>query len=174
MWRRFIIVGLALAIPACGGGGGDSAAPSSAATFNDPDIQTFPDEGRTHVPVGTVIQYGTDPPTSGPHYPDPEPGGFYTTPIDPGFLVHSMEHGGVIIYYDASELLPSDLTFLQTLASQHPGIFSQVVVVPRVDPVDPIILTAWTHMLRLPMFDESRIDNFLNLFLGKGPEQPPS
>lgn len=175
MWRRLAILGLVLGIPACGSGGGSSpaTAPTSATTFNDPGIETFPDEGRTHVAVGTVIQYGTDPPTSGPHYPDPEPGGFYTTPIDPGFLVHSMEHGGVIIYYNASMLLPDDLTFLQNLANQHLGIFSQVVVVPRDDATYAIILTAWTHWLRLTTMDQDRINNFLTLFLGQGPEQAP-
>jgi hypothetical protein len=175
MWRPLLLLGLALALPACGAGGGDPApaANNTSTTFSDPGIETFPDEGRTHVPVGTVIHYNTDPPTSGPHYPDPEPGGFYTTPIDPGFLVHSMEHGGVIIYYDITRVTASDLDALVTRANQHLGTFSQVVVVPRSDPTDAIILTAWTHWLRLSTFDASRIDGFITLFLGKGPESPP-
>jgi hypothetical protein len=122
------------------------------------------------VPVGTDIQYNTDPPTSGPHYPDPEPGGFYTTVIASGFLVHSMEHGGIIIYYDASELTASNLDALRALADAHPGTSSQVCVVPRTDPTYPIILTAWTHRLRLTSYDQFRIDGFIALFIGKGPE----
>jgi hypothetical protein len=172
--RGMVLGLLALGLPACGGSNASAPTPSSASNptsggFNDPDIQTFPDEGRTHVPDGTVINYQTDPPTSGPHYPEPEPGGFYTTPIESGFLVHSMEHGGIIIYYTPA-VTADQLASLAAIANAHGGIFSQVVVVPRPDPVDPIILTAWTHMLRLATYDQSRIDNFIALFIGKGPE----
>ncbi len=176
MRRELLLAGVVLALPACGGSGGGSdggGAAGQATAFSDPGVETFPDEGNTHVPVGTVIQYHTDPPTSGNHYPDPQPGGFYTTPILPGFLVHSMEHGGVIIYYDALFLSQTDLQALQTLAAAHPGTFGQVVVVPRQDSVYPIILTAWTHRLRLTVYDQMRIDGFLALFLGHGPEAPP-
>jgi len=176
--RAMVLGVLALVLPACGGSSSSSSTPTSASlptsgNFNDPDILTFPDEGRTHVPDGTPVDYQTDPPTSGPHYPEPEPGGFYTTPIEAGFLVHSMEHGGVIIYYSPA-VTADQLAALAALANAHPGIFAQVVVVPRNDPTYPIILTAWTHMLRLVTFDQSRIDNFIALFLGHGPEATPA
>jgi hypothetical protein len=172
--RMAILALTAAIIPACGNGPQNSSAPQaeSANTFADKDIETFPNEGQEHVPVGTVIVYQTDPPTSGPHYPDPEPGGFYTQEIAAGFLVHSMEHGAVIIYYSPA-VTADQLAHLQDLANQHPGIFAQVVVVPRNDATYPIILTAWTHRLRLTTYDASRIDGFLTLFLNKGPEQQP-
>jgi len=176
LMKALALAALAFALPACGGSSASSTSGMNSptgVTFNDPGIQTFPDEGHTHVPIGTVIVYHTDPPTSGNHYPVPQGGGFFTTPILPGFLVHSMEHGGVIIYYTPA-VPQSELTALQALANAHPGIFGQVVVVPRNDPADPIILTAWTHMLRLAVFDINRIDNFLSLFLGKGPEAVPA
>jgi len=44
------------------------------------------------------------------------------------------------------------------------------VVVPRNDATYPIILTAWTHRLRLTSYDAARIDGFLTLFIGQGPE----
>jgi len=134
-------------------------------------IETFPDEGHAQVPVGTVVAYNTDPPTSGNHYPVPWPGGFYTTPIAAGFLVHSLEHGGVVIYYDSAHIAPGDLQRLQGLAADHPGTFSQVVAVPRTDETHPVILTAWTHCLRLTLYDPVRIDDFLALLLGNGPEK---
>jgi len=172
-----MLAGVAILVPACGGGvGGDGsgASPQAAVVFSDPGIETFPDEGHAHVPVGTVIPYQTDPPTSGNHYPDPQPGGFYTKPIASGFLVHSMEHGGVIIYYDAHHASKKDLDALRSLAAAHRGNFSQVVVVPRNDSVFPIILTAWTHRLRLTEFDADRVHGFLALFLGNGPESDPT
>jgi len=180
MLRITMLLFLVVAVPACGGGGGGGggeanggggAAPS-ATVFNDPGIETFPNEGNTHVPVGTGIQYNTDPPTSGNHYPFPQQGGFFQNPILPGFLVHSMEHGGVIIYYNPSVITTAQTNTLKALAQAHQGVFGQVVCVPRNDTAFPFILTAWTHWLRLTTFDESRINNFLALFLGKGPESP--
>jgi hypothetical protein len=158
-------------IPACGGGGGGSSSAGSGVVFSDPGIETFPDEGNAHVPVGTVITYNTDPPTSGSHYPDPQPGGFYTSPIAAGFLVHSLEHGGVVIYLDSAHVSKSNVDKLKKLAADHPGTFAQVVVVPRDDSTYPLILTAWTHRLRLMVYDQTRIDGFLTLFLGNGPEK---
>jgi hypothetical protein len=184
MMRRFVmnglmLCGLALILPACGssssGTSGDTAAgPNQSTTFSDPGIETFPSEGRAHVVVGTVVVYLTDPPTSGNHYPYPQAGGYYESPIAAGFLVHSMEHGGVIIYYNPATVTDTQKNVLKTLSLAHPGIFSQVVCVPRNDPTYPIILTAWTHWLRLTTYDQSRIDGFLALFLGNGPEGAPA
>jgi len=84
-----------------------------------------------------------------------------------------MEHGGVIIYYNPATVTTSEKSTLKTLAESHPGIFSQIVCVPRNDPTYPLILTAWTHRLRLAIYDQSRIDGFLTLFLGNGPEGAP-
>jgi len=179
MYRWTIVLAMALLVPACGGGGGNDGGSgggggsSSRVTYSDPGIETFPNEGNTHHPVGTAIHYNTDPPTSGDHWPDPQPGGFYTTPIAPQYLVHSMEHGAVIIYYDASFLSAADLAAIQALAAAHPGNFGQVVAVPRSDAAFPVILTAWTHRLRLTTYDQARVDGFISLFLGNGPEAPP-
>ncbi|HLY75694.1 MAG TPA: DUF3105 domain-containing protein [Planctomycetota bacterium] len=173
MLRLTMVLAVVLILPACGGGGsstGGGAGAFSAGVYNDPGIQSFPDEGHTHVPVGTVIQYDTDPPTSGNHYPFPQQGGYYPNPILAGYLVHSMEHGGVIIYYNPAVITADQTAALKALAQAHPGVFGQVICVPRNDPTYPFILTAWTHWLRLSTYDLSRVDNFLSLFLGQGPE----
>jgi len=163
--HRILLLGaVALILPACD-------LPSGMARFSDPGIETFPDEGNDHVPVGTPITYNTDPPTSGPHYPDPQEGGYYMIAIAPGFLVHSLEHGAVVLYYNPLTTSNSQRSHLKALAKAHPGSFSQVVAVPRNDPTYPIILTAWTHRLRLADYDADRIDGFVALFLGQGPEK---
>lgn len=179
--RRMVAgVGVILAaalVPACGGrpssdSSGGSGAPGET-VFNDPGIETFPNEGQTHVPVGTVVAYQTDPPTSGNHYPDPQEGGFYSQPIAAGFLVHSLEHGAVEIYYNAAMLTDAELNRIRALAAAHPGTFAQVIAVPRNDAQYAVILTAWQHRLRLAAFDSVRIDGFMTLFLGHGPEHAP-
>lgn len=66
--------------------------------------QLAPDLGREHVPVGFEVEYNTNPPTSGPHYDSWEKAGIYTTPLDDRKLVHSLEHGYVIISYNCQGL----------------------------------------------------------------------
>jgi len=161
MLRWLVLLCVAILIPSCGG-----ADPPA-----DSGIETFPDEGAQRVPVGTFLSYSTDPPTSGPHYPYPVTGGFYATGVPAGFLVASMEQGGVIVYYDSDHIAPGDLDRLKGLTVEHPGMSNQVVAVPRTDETDPVILTAWTHCLRLTLYDPARIDGFLSLFLGHGPQE---
>ena len=176
--KAVLLGGLVLLLPACGSTTSDSpvaaaATPSPSPSPGDPGIETFPSEGATHVPVGTVVVYGTDPPTSGNHYPSPVGGGYYEFPIEASYLVHSMEHGGIIVYYNPATVTDAQKDHLKALALAHPGVFAMVVCVPRSDPIYPIILTAWTHRLRLSIYDQDRIDGFVTLFLDQGPERAP-
>src|SRR5204863_8201736 len=111
MIRTLVLLALALTVPACGGKPDHSS--SQALKTPDRDIETFPSEGSEHVPVGTQITYLTDPPTSGSHYAEfLAEGGFYTTEINPPYVVHSMEHGGIIIYY-SPQVTPEQLDRLR-------------------------------------------------------------
>ena len=60
------------------------------------------DLGRTHVPIGTVVEYNSNPPTSGNHYEEWVRAGIYDRPQDDRHLVHSLEHGYVIISYNCA------------------------------------------------------------------------
>ena len=156
---RFLPVLLMFALIGCGGG----------LDLNSEEIIQFPDEGIEHVPEGTAVTYNTDPPTSGTHYPVAQPGGHYTREILPGYLVHSMEHGSVIIYYNPS-ITEAQHNELRAIIEPHLGQFSSVIAVPRNDPDFPIILTAWRHWQRLRTYDINKIRDFIDLFLGEGPE----
>lgn len=65
------------------------------------------DLGREHVPVGTPVKYNSNPPTSGNHYPDwtrkgvySEANGVYDQPKEDGNLIHSLEHGYIVVSYN--------------------------------------------------------------------------
>lgn len=62
--------------------------------------QKVEDLGRGHVPIGTEVQYNSNPPTSGPHYGEWTRSGIYNEVKDDRNLVHSLEHGYVIISYN--------------------------------------------------------------------------
>lgn len=56
--------------------------------------------GRNHVTPGQVVEYNSNPPTSSNHYPDWTRPGIYSTIPDDRYLVHSLEHGYIIISYN--------------------------------------------------------------------------
>lgn len=66
------------------------------------------DLGRQHVAIGTEVEYNSNPPTSGSHYADWIRSGVYSEPKDDGNLVHSLEHGYVIMSYNCDKQLTID------------------------------------------------------------------
>ncbi len=58
------------------------------------------DLGREHVNVGTEVTYNSNPPTSGSHYGDPTKFGVYGEVQDDRNIVHSIEHGYVVMSYN--------------------------------------------------------------------------
>lgn len=60
------------------------------------------DQGREHVTPEEVAKtaYKSNPPASGPHLPTWVKPGIYTEPQQEGELIHSLEHGYVIISYN--------------------------------------------------------------------------
>ncbi len=140
----------------------EQTAPGPAGT------ETLPDEGRWHLEPKEHWEYRSVPPTSGPHSPKWIGAGFYTTVQPPENLVHSLEHGEVVIYYDW--LSPSERATLKEWARLHPGKWDGVVVVPLPGLGQGIVLTAWRKRLRLDPFDAALAQAFLDAFLGHGPE----
>src|SRR5215208_1172043 len=123
----------------------------------------LPDEGNTHVPNSTSVQYKTVPPTSGNHNPVPIDDGAYRTPISsnpetPGMNirneVHAMEHGRIEIHYKPS--LPED----QQLALK--GVFDEdspgMLLYPDPDMPYDVAITAWTNEVVCPTYNPNILD----------------
>ncbi|MBI4078765.1 MAG: DUF3105 domain-containing protein [Candidatus Levybacteria bacterium] len=62
------------------------------------------DLGREHVEDGTKVEYNSNPPTSGKHYADWTRAGIFENPVSDGHLIHSLEHGYVVISYNCERL----------------------------------------------------------------------
>lgn len=61
------------------------------------------DMGREHVTDIKDIKYNSNPPTSGPHFPVWAKPGVYSKMVSDGYLIHSMEHGYIILWYDCGQ-----------------------------------------------------------------------
>lgn len=69
-----------------------------------PGIRMMQD-GRNHVDEASKTNYKFNPPTSGDHYSSWISKGIYTEPRSDGNLVHSLEHGYIILWYDCEQKL---------------------------------------------------------------------
>lgn len=133
--------------------------------------ESFTEEGNKHVPSAQRVTYATDPPTSGMHWDGTVKRGFHDQAPAPELLVHNLEHGNVIIYYDPVRLPKPDQDKLKRVAQQFTGEWDGVVAVPRDDAEYPLILTAWQARLRLQTWDQAKVDKFVDAYRGRGPEQ---
>lgn len=133
-------------------------------------VESFPDEGQKHVEPGEPVDYAKDFPTSGPHDPTPVGPGVYAEAQRPEQLVHSLEHGNIVIYYDQ----PNSKTMqtLQGWADEFTGDWDGVVVTPKPGLGKRIVLTAWTKQLNQTEFDPQAAASFIDEYRGRGPENP--
>ncbi len=137
-------------------------------------VQQHDSRGNAHVAAGTEIEYQRIPPTSGTHYPTTVEAGLYEQTPPLGALVHSLEHGAVVIYYDPGQIDQATEDSLEAFAAAHTGTWESVIVVPMPEagPTAPVVLTAWRHSLRLEDYDPGTVRAFLAEYLGRGPEHP--
>ncbi len=125
--------------------------------------------GRNHVSVGTKIDYNSNPPAAGPHYADTAHAGIYDKAPEDGYLVHSLEHGAIILWYK-SDLSTADIEKLKKIFDQMPG---KTIMTPRKNLDVPVAVTSWGRILKLKTIDEKQIKTFYEVNINRAPEQAP-
>lgn len=132
--------------------------------------QKIADLGRKHIEVGSrVLGAGSDPPTSGDHYADWVRAGVYETSKDDGYLIHSLEHGYIIISYKCSEECHKLVDQLISIYEKKGK--KKLIVVPRENLETNFVLTAWTYIDKFDSFDGERIEKFIDAHRDQGPER---
>lgn len=127
-----------------------------------------PNRGRRHLGIGEHYRYEEAFPTSGPHAPIWARPGFYTSPQLRVQLVHALEHGNIVIYYDKPSA--EALETMKSWAGLYQGQWDGVLVTPDRSLGENVVLTAWQKRMRLPTFDATRAAAFIDTFRGRGPE----
>lgn len=61
------------------------------------------DLGRSHITNIEGVTYNSNPPTSGPHFPVWAKRGVYDRVLSDGHLIHSLEHGYIVISYNCGK-----------------------------------------------------------------------
>ena len=148
-------------------------------TPQGPTGEDVPLQPANHVQMGVPhTPYNSDPPTSGAHYPVPASAGFYTTAPPDEQLVHNLEHGYVIIWYNCDGLTADKCQQLQDKiqtamdkAGNSPNTGTpKLIAVPRPGMDAQLALTTWGRLDKFDAFDEQRILNFIRDFRDQAPE----
>ena len=129
-------------------------------------VQEFPIEGRDHVAQGADVSYKTNPPTSGPHYPVPQPWGVYEKEIPDGAAVHGLEHGGIWISY--KDINDEQRKVLEQIGKENAG---SVIVSPRSSNDVKIAVVSWGRMMKLDSSDKALIQKYIDTYKNKAPEK---
>lgn len=139
-----------------------------------------PANSDQHVAAGTPPgPYNTDPPTGGAHYAETLPAKFYeevdvaSLPEYPqGYLVHNLEHGHVIFWYNCDLL---DETSCGNLKEQIREVMDdlngfKVVAFPWKTLDMPVAMTSWDRIQRFESFDPTQALAFVRVNRNRAPE----
>ncbi len=135
----------------------------------------MPTEGnRQHVDQGTDVLYRNRPPSSGNHYPTPAGYGVFTRDIAGGNLVHTLEHGGIIVYYrpdlcDQACVGQLQLAYSSAPKSQRYGVV-KMTLAPWLDMDQAVTAAAWGWIDGMDQPDVQRILAFYREHVDRGPE----
>ena len=133
--------------------------------ISSPHIATDTDPGT----------YNSDPPTSGPHYAEEAKAGFYDTnnyKYPAGYLVHNLEHGYIIFWYNCEIMDDSACAQLknqlQTVIDDVRGV--KVIAYPWPSLDVPVVATSWGRQQKFESFDTDQARAFYRANLNKAPE----
>ena len=151
----------------------EEAAEAAGCTLASPEL-----EGATH--VNEVVEYKTNPPTSGNHNPTPAEDGIYDPGNEPAKenYVHSLEHGRIQLQYAPG----SDQKTIDTLVAiynepindssgYHAQVFQNNTNMPA-----KVAAVAWGQLLTCDELNDAAIDAiraFRERYTDKGPEFVP-
>jgi hypothetical protein len=144
-------------------------------------IEQWPYEGGEHQSPGTKIVYCSKPPNSGPHYFLWAAFKVYDKPVDPGWLVHSMEHGAVVLWYKCADAAtcPDVAKQLADFAAARPadpactdgaGPKNRMIVVPYPTLETQFAASAHQWTYTADCFDQDSLTKFVDAHYAHGPE----
>jgi Protein of unknown function (DUF3105) len=153
-------------------------------------IESPPLLDAIHVPIGTDVQYNSNPPSSGPHYPIWAAFQEYQDPVDRRYYVHDLEHGAIVFEYNCALVGDAGTdggdggtcdTIVQGLrqaVSSIPddplckGTAVRVRTVITPDPliVNPVAASAWGFTYNAACLDLPTLIDFANKHYGQGTE----
>lgn len=141
---------------------------------------TFPTQGNLHIPLGTTanVEYNSVPPSTGPHYENLAAWGKQTSNVRYEHLIHNLEDGGVVVYYQCEDGCPEVVAELEQILEPYFASGAHVVLA-RNDPSwvengqqmhkdmgSRIALVAWRKLLLMDDVNADTIRTFVDKYEG--------
>ena len=131
-----------------------------------------------HVVEGSAVTYNSSPPASGPHYPVWANFQEFSTPIEDGYLVHSLEHGAVALLYKCdgaacATTLDGLRKVKDSLASDplcDPAVRVRVLIAPYPKMDVPVAAVAWGWTYKAQCVDVPTLSQFAKDHYAQGTE----
>jgi hypothetical protein len=137
-----------------------------------------PPTSAIHQTQCSDLTYTTNPPSGGDHYLVWAAFQSYDVPVRPGFLVHALEHGAVVFWYNCPEGCADEVATVQGFISDLPedplcdgaAAPRRAVLVPYPELGSRWAASAWGHALTADCFDEDAFGEFYSTHVGQAPE----
>src|SRR4030067_160448 len=123
--------------------------------------------------------YNPDPPAGGVHYDKTLPARFYeetdvaSLPEYPeGYLVHNLEHGHIIIWYNCDQVDEAGCAGLKEQIREVMNEFDglKVVAFPWKSLNVPVVMTSWNRTQRFESFNPAQARAFIHAHRNRAPE----
>lgn len=172
--------------------GAAALAASSLLGCGDPDVTSDPGEPqgecnvvetryqngtREHMAECDETDYPMSPPVFGDHYPTWAAYQTYDFAVPTGFLVHDLEHGAVVFFYDCPDGCDDEIADVQAFIDDLPidplctaPVERRTILVPRPGLGARWAAAAWGYNLTADCFDAELFRGFYERRVGKGPE----
>ncbi|MBA3946091.1 MAG: DUF3105 domain-containing protein [Herpetosiphonaceae bacterium] len=153
-----------------------SSTPATGTAAGERKVEPYASDstqGRNHISNVAAGSYNSNPPAGGDHYGQWATWGVQTIAPPDSMLVHNLEHGGVIFWYDPAKVDAAVVQKLTTLTRNLQDTNIRVILTPRAKGIDgnkPIAATSWGYLMTEDQYNEGNLRAFFNEHINKGPE----
>jgi Protein of unknown function (DUF3105) len=144
----------------------------------NPQLFETPPPSADHQPECSEIVYSTTPPSGGDHYDIWAAYQTYDYPLPAGYVVHNLEHGAIVFWYDCPEGCADEVAEVQTFIDSQPedplcegfSAVRRVLLVPSPGLGVRWAASAWGYVLVAECFDSAEFGAFYTTHYGQGRE----
>lgn len=159
-------------------GGGSAGANADGSGECDARVVESPPTSALHVAECSALEYSTNPPSGGDHYGRWPAYASYDFALPAGNVVHALEHGAVVFWYNCPEGCSSEVAAVEAFIAQLPvdpvcagtGAERRTIVVPSPELEVRWAASAWGFALTASCFDQAVFEAFYTDHYGQGRE----
>ncbi|MEO8184781.1 MAG: DUF3105 domain-containing protein [Deltaproteobacteria bacterium] len=151
-----------------GTAGGSAGSGGSTPAACDSVFEQHPPASASHLAPCSVVSYESNPPSGGNHYDVWAAFQSYDFAVPAGFLVHALEHGAVVFWYNCPEGCADEVAQASAMIESFPldplcagtSTSRRAVLVPSPELDARWAASAWGFLVKADCFDEGTLRSF--------------